>query len=241
MSVIVRLINLLLILTLTSLISAAELSDYRAEVSVLHKAVIDLKADGMMTFQHTSPNAWELVIDVKGGPGKSYEKTVGDINDGEYRPKTFKRATKILFIKENIDWTFDWQGKKVTGTVQKDDYQHALNSTIHDPNSFQIPLRQGLMDGQKKFSFTFMRYNRPSSLQFEVIGEELLTLDAGRVHTLILKQTKPLRSDEKKLIWVAKDYDYIPVRFTTYKKDKIKDDVVVEKLWINDQKISFDR
>ena len=227
------------LLLLTAAVSKAELSSYRAQIEATRHGTIDLKADGEIAFKMQPSGQWSLLLDIKGGPLKHRELSSGYTVNSEYRPNKYEQRTKFLFVKEYIDWAFQWDQQKIVGKVKKDDYTFPLETTIHDPLSFQLPLRQSLIDGNRTtFEYQFMRYTRPDTLRFEVIGEELLTLDFGRVHTYILKQTKPMKSDEKKLIWVAKDFDFIPLRFTTYKDDKIKDDLVVEKLWINEQLVS---
>lgn len=217
-----------------------ELSDYRAEIRAVRHGAIDIKSEGYVSFNHTDQNRWQLKVRLDDGPLKLSETTHGEItDDGLYRPLDFERRLKILFYREDIDWRFDWAQQTVSGRVKKDRHNHPLTELIHDPNSFQIPMRQGLKTGETEFSFRFMRYSRPDDLAFEVVGEELLTLAGGRVHTLIIRQTEPLRRDEKKLIWVAKDYNYIPVRFSTFEDGKLKDDMRVEKLWIDGKEVSF--
>lgn len=237
-----RTFSVLLITLLSSTLSLAqtELSDYRADIRAVRHGAIDIKSEGSISFTHTNQNRWQLEVRLTDGPLKLTEVTHGEIVDGStYRPLDFERRMKILFYREDIDWEFDWQNQKISGRVKKDNHNHALNELIHDPNSFQVPMRQGLMAGETDFSYRFLRYSRPDDLAFEVVGEELLPLAGGRVHTLIIRQTDPLKRDEKKLIWVAKDHDYIPVKFSTYDDGKLRDELVVEKLWVNGALVDF--
>ncbi len=237
-----RLLQSVIVISLLSLasLSTAELSNYRAEIEATRHGALDLKAKGDIEFSMTETGNWTLLLDIKGGPLRHKEVSIGNTGNLGYQPNQYQQRTKFLFVKENIDWLFNWNEKKITGTVKKDDYEFPLNSVIHDPLSFQLPLRAALISGQQtSFSYRYMRYSRPDDIRFEIIGEELLSLESGRIHTFILKQTKPLKPDEKKLIWVAKDYDFIPVRYTTYKEDKIKDDMIVQKLWINNQPVTL--
>ncbi|EAR09059.1 DUF3108 domain-containing protein [Reinekea blandensis] len=237
-----RTICVLLITLIGSALSFAqsELSDYRAEIRAVRHGAIDIKSEGYISFNHTDQNSWQLKVRLNDGPLKLSETTHGEItDDGLYRPLDFERRLKILFYREDINWRFDWAKQTVSGQVKKDSHSHPLRELIHDPNSFQIPMRQGLKAGETEFNFRFMRYSRPDDLAFEVVGEELLTLAGGRVHTLIIRQTDPLRRDEKKLIWVAKDHNFIPVRFSTYDDGKLKDELVVEKLWVDGKEVRF--
>lgn len=217
------------------------LSSYKAEITATRHGAIDIRAKGTMFFQLEPNDQWEFGIRVKGGPLKSTEISKGTKRGDTYVPLSYKRDTKLLFVKENINWDFDWDQNKITGKVKKKSYSHDVSGIVHDPNSFQIPLRMALLNGESEFTYQFMKYSRPDKLRFEIMGEELLTLESGRVHTLILKQLEPLRSDEKKLIWVAKDHDFVPVKFTTYEKNKERDTVIVRKLWIDEELVRFDR
>ena len=145
----------------------------------------------------------------------------------------------MLFFKEHVDWQFDWGKEWLTGYVKKDFFEYSLASPIHDPMSFQLPMRAALMEGGKSFAFQFMRHNRPVALKFEVIGEELLLLPNGRVHTLIIKQLWPLQSKQKKLIWVAPELEFVPIRFATFDDGKIENDILVERLWLDDEEVTF--
>ena len=73
-----------------------------------------------MYFNLEENNDWEFAIKVKGGPLKSTEVTKGTQREGEYLPVTYKRDTKLLFIKENIEWLFDWDAQKVSGKVNEE-------------------------------------------------------------------------------------------------------------------------
>jgi len=215
------------------------LSDYRADIRATHHGAIDIKAKGNMAFNLEDDGKWTLEVAITDGPIKSLEKSTGETVNNEYRPLSYRRETKVLFVKEKINWQFDWSAETVTGKVKKKNYRYNLGSIIHDPLSFQLPLRKAMSEGQTDFKYTFLRYSNPGGLEFKVIGEELLSLDNGRVHTLILKQIKPTRANQKKLIWVSPEHDYVPIRFATFKKNKIKDDVIVTKLWLNNERVAF--
>ncbi len=215
-----------------------ELSSYRAEITATRYGAVDIKAKGTTTFSLNN-NTWQNEVSVKGGGLKSEERSKGFLQDEIFKPESYRKRTKFLFIKENIDWAFSWAESKVEGNVKKDKYKYDLETSLHDPLSYQAPLRIALANGETSIAFLYLRYNRPQKLTFEVIGEELLSLGKHQVHTLIVKQTAPMSSSRKKLIWVAKDFDYIPVKFASYKNDKLKDDIEVKRLWIDGKEVSF--
>lgn len=236
-----RFIIALLVLSLSSVFTQAQsdLSDYRADISAVRYGTFNIRSEGYITFNHLDDEHWQLKIRFSDGPVKLSETTRGDIKDQTYRPTEFERRLKVLFYRESVDWDFNWQANRVTGQVKKDDHSYPLTQIIHDPNSFQVPMRRQLMQGATSFDFRFLGYRQPTDLKFEVIGEELLSLEGGRVHTLILKQLKPLGKDEKKLIWVARDHQFIPVKYANYEDGKIRDEMTVKKLWIDGKPVRF--
>ena len=228
-----------LLVTCLMAVNALALSNYRAEITATRHGTFDIKLDGVITFRSDTQGDWSLEVQTKGGPIKSLERSVGETVGGKFRPLRYQRDTKVLFFKEHIDWQFDWGKAWLSGKVNKKAYQFSLANTVHDPMSFQLPLRAALLQGEKSFEFQFMRYDRQELLKFEVIGEELLILDKGRVHTLILKQITPIESGHKKLIWVAPKLDFVPIRYSTFEDGDIKDDILIKRLWLDDQEVNF--
>lgn len=215
------------------------LSDFKAEVQAIRHGTIDIKAKGEIVFELTEAGLWTLQIDLNGGPLKTHERSIGEYVGENYLPLSYERSTKFLFVKEKVNWSFDWTRKLLNGKVQKKEYEHELKSIVHDPLSFQVELRKALISNEKSYDSLFLRWSRPEDIAFEIIGEELLSIGDGRVRTLILKQTKGVKDDERKLIWVSPEHEYVPLRYATYKDGKIKDEVKVKSLWVNDTKVTF--
>lgn len=216
----------------------AELSAYKAQISAVRAGTIKIKTNGMIEFKRQAAN-WSLEMRIKGSGAKLTERSTGTFDGESVLTSNYKKKSSFLFIKENIEWRFDWPNRSVTGRVKKDDHRHKLSSNTYDPLSFQVALRLALLNKEKTFEAPYLRYNRPQTLSIKVIGEEKLTIDGAQVNTIILQKLKPVRSGERELIWVAKDYGYVPLRYTTYKDDKLKDDVKVTKLWFNNALVKF--
>jgi hypothetical protein len=236
-----RLMSILLCIAFATANSAYAIESYRADVSATRHGALDIKLSGVINFEIAPNGDWQYTLNAKGGPIKTKEISRGSMDGLDFLPEHYERNTKILFVKENVEWNFDWEKKKLSGKIKKDSFNYDLNTIVHDPISFQLPLQAALNNNETKFAYQYLRYKRPAELAYEVIGEELLMLETGPVHTNIIKQTKPNRSDEEKYIWVAKDYGFIPVRFATFKNDKLKDEIIVNQLWINGELIRFER
>ena len=218
---------------------ATELSNYRADVTVVRHGAIDIKAKGSTSFTIDENNNWQITLSAKGSGLKSEEISKGFFADGVFKPVSYRKRSKFMFLKEKIDWHFDWPNQRVKGKVKKDKRQYPTGESLHDPLSFQAAMRQALINNETQLKYRYLRYNRPQDLAFEVIGEELLNLQQGRVHTLIVKELEPLARVDKSLVWVATDFDYVPVRFANYKKGKLRDEITITELWIDGEKVNF--
>ncbi len=231
------------VLTISVLISshltAAELTSYKAEVTAVRKGTIDLKVKGEINFNISKSKDWSLALTTKGATVRLSERSTGDFDGINFRPLTYRKRSSVLLFKENITWAFNWANSSVIGRVKKKSYSHSLPEIIHDPLSYQLPFRQQIQKGLKEFQFTYLRYSKPEILKFQIVGHERLNTETGSIDTLIIKQMSPTKKNTVKKIWVSVDYDHIPVKFSTYYKGKLKNEVSVTKLWVEGERISF--
>lgn len=228
----------LVICTLSIAAASAELASYRADIKLVRYGVVDVRMSGEMSFSQQGTE-WTLGIHGKGWLTKLSEQSSGIIKDERYLPTHYRKDNRFYGVREKISWSFDWGKKLVSGRVQKKNRSYPLDSIIHDPNSFQMPLRQALLANKTDFETRFLRYLRPETLRFRVVKEEPLNLSGSVVETLLLEQVTPQRQGERKLIWVAKQYGFIPLRFATYKDGKLRDEIRVTRLFMEDQEVSF--
>lgn len=214
-------------------------SPFIADIVAKRHGALTFKAKGTLSFQQASDQSWSLKLQAKGGPVKVLEETTFRLIDGNLKPINYQQDIRALFFKEQIDWSFDWNASKLSGRVNGDPYSYTLVNGMNSPNSFQVAMRQDIAQGAKKVDYPFMKFKRPSHIYFAVIGEERLSLGDTKVDTIIIEQTAPLRSKERKLIWIAPGYDYIPVKFETKREGKLKESLEVTRLTLRGRLIEF--
>ena len=111
---------------------------------------------------------------------------------------------------------FDWSKKELFLHSSKGDKTVALTENVQDYLSFMYQfmfkpplnvMQMSLTNGKRLTSYAYT---------FE--GEETLKLDFGEVKTYHIKHTKS-DSDEKTELWLAVDYQFIPVKISKTEKD----------------------
>lgn len=216
-----------------------KLLPFEATLEATRFGTFDVNLEGKM-YLKTNGNQWEFGLNAKKGAIATDEVSKGQLlANNKYQPNSYDKSSHVLLIKENVNWDFDWNKKTVSGKVKKDKIQHDLYDNLFDPLSYQLALRQQLKAGQLQLTVDNLRYKNPETFLFAVIGEELLEVNGQMILTKIVKQLQPQKGDSKYLIWVAPEYDYITLRFASYKKGKLKDLVQVTSLSIDGQPASF--
>jgi hypothetical protein len=216
-----------------------KLLPFEAKLEATRFGTIDFHLDGKMYFRMDG-NQWQYGLVAEKGAISTIETSQGTlVNNNTYRPSSYDKKSQVFLIKENIEWNFDWANMVINGKVKKDSYKYPLNENIFDPLSYHLAMRQHFRAGNLEFTFKNLNYRRPETFNFVIIGEELLELNGRTVLTKIVKQMAPVKKDYKHLIWIAPEYDFIPVKFASYKKGKLKDLIEVTSLTMDASKASF--
>ena len=147
--------------------------------------------------------------------------------DGRIVPLSFRGSDE----KERpIDLTFDWQGKKVTGTAKEHSVDLDIPDDAQDPMSLQIaslrdlakgtiPATVNLVDGDGKLKEFELRQEGTARLD-----TELGTLDT------IIYTSKRNTSDRLTRTWVAPTLGYLPVKAERIRGKKTEFTLLIESI-----------
>lgn len=147
--------------------------------------------------------------------------------DGRVVPLNFRGSDE----KERpIDLTFDWQGKKVTGTAKEHAIDIVIPDDAQDPMSLQIaslrdlakgtiPATVSLVDGDGKLK------------DYELKQEGTARLDT-RLGTLdtIIYTSRRANSDRVTRTWVAPALGYLPVKAERVRKNKTEFTLLIDSI-----------
>jgi len=147
--------------------------------------------------------------------------------DGRVIPLSFRGSDE----KERpIDLTFDWQGKKVTGTAKERAIDIAIPDDAQDPMSLQIvslrnlakgtiPATVNLVDGDGKLK----------EYELKQEGTARLDTELGTLDTIIYT-SKRTTSDRVTRTWVAPALGYLPVKAERIRGKKTEFTLLIESI-----------
>jgi hypothetical protein len=236
-----QLLSILAFCTMTFTALASNMTPFTAEMEAIRHGAINIKAHGTLQLRNTGENQWHYRLSTSGRTLSLREEIWLSVVNDQILPSRYEFESKVLWIKTTKSLRFDHDRKRVTGRVEKERIDEAFTSPIYDAIGFQLALQQALARGEETITLNVLRHKRPDNMSFKVIGEEMLRLPQGQVYTWIIEQTEPVSRNERKLIWVAPELNFTPMRFGRYEDGDLKEEIKVLSLTLDGQPVDFNR
>lgn len=225
---------------IVSAASAVELVPFTAKLEAIRYGAIDLSTEGTLRLRRDG-DEWHYRLATNGRTIALTEEVWLTVDGQQLLPLRYEFESKLFWVKNTKSLRFDHSVNRVTGRVEKERIDTRFDPPLYDAIGYQLELQQQLIAGERDISFTVFRHKRPDRMAFRVVGEEMLDLPTGEVYTWIIEQTDPVGKNERKLIWVAPDLHYVPLRFGRYEKGKLKEEIRTLSLTLDGERVSFDR
>lgn len=130
---------------------------------------------------------------------------VYDVHEGKRRKKG-----KVIF---------DWSNKKVTNTALKKPWQAHLTDGMQNKLTQTLALRQALLSNQAVRHFTVVEIDKFKEYDFIHVGTEKLKTKLGVLDTLKIEHVS--KRGNRTTLWLAKQFQYTPVKMIQYRNGKI--------------------
>ena len=171
------------------------------------------RADGHYYFEtRTTPNMQML-------PYHYHESTDFSCEDGTVVPQNYYYNVKEGKRRKQGRVTFDWSNKTITNRGLKDPWQTELSTGIQDKLTQTLCLRYALKSGEKNLSYQVAEEDKIKQYDFKIMGEEFLKTKLGSLHTVKIEHIS--RKGVRTTLWLAKQYDFLPVKMIQSRKGKI--------------------
>lgn len=233
--------SLAVLLALPMLSLAEPLIPFEAELEVTRYGLIDVSANGTLRLRQNDAGEWHYQLRAETRGIHLREDSWVSAVDGDIRPLRYSADTKILWSRERKHLTFDHLAQRVVGEVDGEDVNESIGGTVYDALGYQLVLQQRLKAGVRDMEFEVFRDDEVDDFAFQVIGQERLRIAGGTVDTWIIDQTAPLRSKERKRIWIAPDLGFVPLRFTREEDGKLREEFRMTGLTLDGERIHFNQ
>ena len=169
------------------------------------------RVDTTQKLEQRGNGQWRLSIHGDSALGSILEKSFFKISSsGKIISQEYSYQKKILINKSNLETLFDWNKKHAVTTGAKTG-DVVLQGGEFDNLNYQLALRCDLMAGKSSFLYPVVDRKEIDSLEFKIMGEEVLDTKLGKVNTVIVKR---VRNNNNRIttLWFAKDMDYVMVK-----------------------------
>ena len=111
---------------------------------------------------------------------------------------------------------FDWEHNILIGDSNGRAWRLPLPPDVSDKLVYQLAIMRDLQTGKKPLQYTIADDGNLKDYKFEVLGEEALATELGRLHTIKIRRVNDKRNTT---VWCAPKLRYLPVRLDQTEKD----------------------
>lgn len=152
--------------------------------------------------------------------GSIREKSWFSVNDGIVRPYQYRSADTISKGHPAADLDFDWNAHEVTGLVNGEDFQAALDGDVHDRVSLQYGLMYDLLNGGERAEYFLQDADELKPLSISNIGTKDVKVPFGNFSAVGI-QHKRVGSSRVTTLWCAEELGYLPIIIEQHRDGKL--------------------
>ncbi|MCB1758805.1 MAG: DUF3108 domain-containing protein [Gammaproteobacteria bacterium] len=117
-----------------------------------------------------------------------------------------------------VELTFDWQQGRVTNSSSGSRWSMGVPHGTQDKFSQRLALMLAVAEGRQSVELPVADGGRTKTYHFQLLGEEMVDVEAGRYQTLKLERSKDDRPSSVSL-WLAPSLHYLPVMVKKRERD----------------------
>ena len=152
------------------------------------------------------------------------EKSDFKYNEGKIRPLNYYYDNKEGGRHKKGFVAFDWKKQIVGNPVRKDPWKQPLKEGTLDKLTQALQCRLDLLNGQKNaFVYTVADVNQVTEYHYTLLDRAPLKTNLGVLSTLKLEYISK-KNGNKTWMWLATDYQYLPVKVQHFRKNKMVGD-----------------
>lgn len=152
--------------------------------------------------------------------GDVTERSTFAIVNNTVRPLHYSSADKISKKDKFMQFDFDWERKRVSGSVNDADVEFELDGRVHDRVSIQYELMLDLMNGRPSAEYSLLDDDELKQLQITNIGEKSVKVPFGKFQAVGIQHRKA-ESDRVTTLWCVEELGYLPVLIEQHRGKKL--------------------
>jgi len=149
------------------------------------------------------------------------ERTIMQVDTNGVRPLSWYSEDGKSNTSRDGSLDFDWNNKRVTGTVEDESVDMPLKSGVQDRLSMQVAVLAALQNNTQPGAIILIDGEQVKRYTYELKGEQQVVTGSGRYDTIIYESTRK-GSSRIKRVYHSPELSYIPVRVEDLRKGKVE-------------------
>ena len=144
------------------------------------------------------------------------------------QPIQYRSADTLSRDHQVVDLDFNWNLREVTGLINGEDFQAALDGDVHDRVSLQYGLMYDLLNGGERAEYFLQDAEELKPLSIFNIGTKAVKVPFGRFNAVGIQHQR-LGSSRVTTLWCVEELGYLPVIIEQHRKGKLRLRAVLTK------------
>jgi len=147
---------------------------------------------------------------------------------GGIQPIQYRSVDTLSRDHQLVDLDFNWNSREVTGLINGEDFQAALDGDVHDRVSLQYGLMYDLLNGGERTEYFLQDAEELKTLSISNIGTRSVKVPYGRFNAIGIQHQRQ-GSSRVTTLWCVEELGYLPVIIEQHRKGKLRLRAVLTK------------
>ena len=148
--------------------------------------------------------------------------------DGGIQPIQYRSVDTLSRDHQLVDLEFNWNSREVTGLINGEDFQAALDGDVHDRVSLQYGLMYDLLNGGERSEYFLQDAEELKTLSISNIGTKTVKVPFGSFNAIGIQHQRQ-GSSRVTTLWCVEELGYLPVIIEQHRKGKLRLRAVLTK------------
>ena len=194
-------------------------AEYKIKISVLGGQLttrLDRQGSGYRAESSIEATGMSRII----ARGAIRENSEFEPSSDGLRPDRFRSNDTLTRGGETVDFTFDWAAGEITGLLNGEEFQTALDGIVHDRVSLQYGLMHDLVNGVHRSEYSLQDAEKFKPLSISNVGTKPVEVPFGQFEAVGI-QHQAAGSSRVTTLWCVEELGFLPVIIEQHRKGKL--------------------
>jgi hypothetical protein len=137
------------------------------------------------------------------------------------RASWYRSDDSLSSDETSAEVTFDWSASELSGTVNEEKVEMALDDVVHDRVAIQYQLMHDLLNGEPNERYVLFDIDEFKTLIVRKVGIRRISTPAGKF-TAVGIQHQAENSSRVTTLWCVEELGFLPVVIEQHRKGKLR-------------------